>query len=194
MSYYRKISGEKCYLSPITVEDAEIFTGWLNDIEVTMNLSIVQQQISLAKEKTILERMAQGGYSFAIIDNQTDKIIGITGLHNLDHINRAAEIGLFIGEKEFWNRGYGLEATRLTLDYAFTILNLTNVMLLVIEYNQRAYRCYLKAGFKEIGRRRKAHLIANKEYDMIYMDILAEDFVSPVLNSYFSESNLSKKK
>jgi len=95
---------------------------------------------------------------------------------NLDHINRTAEVGIFIGEKSCWNKGYGEEAMRLLLDYAFNILNLESIMLNVYAFNTRAIRCYRKIGFKEIGRRRRARRIQGTSYDIIYMDLLAEEF------------------
>ena len=64
----------------------------------------------------------------------------------------------------------------MLLDYSFNILNLNNIMLNVYAFNTRAIRCYRKIGFKEIGRRRQARRIQGKSYDIIYMDILAEEF------------------
>jgi RimJ/RimL family protein N-acetyltransferase len=87
-------------------------------------------------------------------------------------------VGIFIGEKSYWNRGYGEEALRLLMDYAFNLLNLNNLMLNVYAFNSRAINCYKKIGFKEVGRRRQARRIQGKSYDIIYMDILAEEFNS----------------
>jgi RimJ/RimL family protein N-acetyltransferase len=86
-----------------------------------------------------------------------------------------------IGDKEFQNRGYGQEAIRLLLDYAFNLLNLNSVMLGTYAFNTRAIAAYKKVGFREIGRRRQARLIAGKAYDDIFMDILAEEFEGSVI-------------
>jgi RimJ/RimL family protein N-acetyltransferase len=86
-----------------------------------------------------------------------------------------------IGDKEFQNRGYGQEAIRLLLDYAFNLLNLNSVMLGTFAYNLRAIAAYKKVGFREIGRRRQARLIAGRAYDGILMDILAEEFTGSVI-------------
>lgn len=96
---------------------------------------------------------------------------------DLDQVNRTAEVGIFIGNKEYWNKGYGEEALRLLLDYAFRFLNLRSIMLTVYAFNKCAYNCYKKVGFKEIGVRRKALLRNMKEHDIIYMDILDEEFI-----------------
>ncbi|HZQ35151.1 MAG TPA: GNAT family protein, partial [Dehalococcoidia bacterium] len=94
---------------------------------------------------------------------------------------RTAEFVIFIGQRDEWGKGYGTETTRLLLDYGFTALGLHNVMLKAFSYNERGIRAYLRAGFKEIGRRREAHWFAGKPYDVVYMDCLAGEFQSPVL-------------
>jgi len=187
MKYYKKFVGAKCYLSPISPDDADIFTEWLNDLELTKYLKIIRRTYTLLKEKEILEKMAKQDHAYVIVDNEINKPIGIVSIHNIDHINNICELGLFIGDKDYWNLGYGEEATRLMLDFAFTVLNINNVMLLVFDFNVRAIKCYQKIGFKEIGRRREAYQIAGKKYDIVYMDILNEEFDSTYLKQMFSE-------
>jgi len=85
-------------------------------------------------------------------------------------------LGIVIGEKGYWGKGYGQDAVRLLLDYGFNLLNLNSVMLGTFSFNQRAIHCYKKVGFKEIGRRRQARIIAGTAYDNVLMDILAEEF------------------
>jgi RimJ/RimL family protein N-acetyltransferase len=93
----------------------------------------------------------------------------------VDHYNRTATFGILIGEKDCWGKGYGTEATRLVLDYAFTGLGLHNVMLNVFANNERAIRAYRRAGFREIGRRRQAHRTGGDLEDVVFMDCLATD-------------------
>jgi RimJ/RimL family protein N-acetyltransferase len=85
-------------------------------------------------------------------------------------------LGIVIGEKAYWNKGFGQEATRLLLDFGFNLLNLNSVILGTFAFNQRAIAAYRKVGFKEIGRRREGRILAGKKYDVIFMDILAEEF------------------
>ena len=92
-----------------------------------------------------------------------------------------------IGEKDCWDQGYGTEATRLILDYAFNVLGLHNIRLSVYDFNPRGVRAYEKAGFKVIGRRRQALRLGHERHDMIIMDALATEFESPVLQRLYVE-------
>jgi RimJ/RimL family protein N-acetyltransferase len=92
-----------------------------------------------------------------------------------------------VGEKDCWNKGYGTETTTLMLDYGFTALGLHNIMLRVFSYNERARRAYLRAGFKEIGRRREARRLAGRAYDVVYMDCLATEFEGSTLKHLLPE-------
>jgi RimJ/RimL family protein N-acetyltransferase len=174
--YFRKMTGKLCYLSPIDVNDAEKFTEWLNDLEVTQNLTLHPQIISVEGEKGFLERLSKE-HNYSIIDNDTNELVGNCGYVKIDHINQIAEIGIFIGNKKYWNRGYGTEALSLLLDYGFKALNLHNVLLRVYSFNERAIKCYEKTGFKTIGKNREALLRDGKRHDIIFMDILRDEFL-----------------
>jgi RimJ/RimL family protein N-acetyltransferase len=87
--------GENCYLSPISLDDAETFTSWLNDIEVTKNLTLAHDCISLTSEKEFLPKLADS-HNYSIIDLEKDEIIGNCGLMEMNSYNRTAEIGIFI--------------------------------------------------------------------------------------------------
>jgi RimJ/RimL family protein N-acetyltransferase len=180
MTYYKKLIGEKCYLSPCQVEDAEKWTAWFNDLDVAIPLGDeAYTLISLEKsQKNVKNMIKEHQHVFSIVDNEKDALIGRCLLFGLDEVNRKAMLGIVIGEKEFWGKGYGQDATKLLLEYAFNLLNLNSVMLGVMAFNERAVHCYQKVGFKEVGRRREARIIGKQRYDVILMDILAEEFLS----------------
>ena len=186
MRYFKKLVGEKIYLSPRNVEDVEIFTEWMNDFYVTDYTGRSHQAMTLQEEKEHLEKRAINKSVFAIIDSEKDEMIGTVGLHEIDNINRTATLGIFIGNKNYWSKGYGTEAIKLILDFGFNYLNLNNIDLALMEFNQRALKCYEKCGFKEIGRKRKCKFINGKYYDSILMDILAEEFTE----SYIKNKNI----
>jgi RimJ/RimL family protein N-acetyltransferase len=182
MKYFKKITGQKVYLAPINLGDAEKYTEWLNDLEVSINLTMAPQIISLEKEKETLERLSKEQYVFSIVTLDKEELIGNCGLMGVNLIHRTAELGIFIGNKNYWGKGYGSEAIKLLLDFAFNLLNLNSVLLRVHSFNKRALKCYEKCGFKEIGRRREAFIIGSKKYDDIYMDILASEFQGKITN------------
>jgi RimJ/RimL family protein N-acetyltransferase len=172
--YFKKMVGKKCYLSPINTADAEIFTEWLNDLEVLENI-IYNFVTNVENERLILDRQSkEHNYSIVTIDN--DELIGKCCIENIDHLNQTAEVGIFIGNKNYWNKGYGTEAMTLLLDYGFKALNLHNIFIEVYSFNKRAIRSYEKIGFKRIGKRREALHRNLEKHDIIFMDLLVNEF------------------
>jgi len=177
--YFKKLSGTKCYLSPIDVNDAETYTRWLNDLEITENLTLAAAVIPLEGEKELLQKLAAGSTTqqdYAIINAENDTLIGNAGLININHLHKTAEAGIFIGDKSCWGKGFGTEALSLLIDYAYTVLNLHNIFLKTYAFNKRAIRCYEKIGFKKIGEIREAHVYGGKAHNIVLMDILPSDF------------------
>lgn len=187
--YHKKMVGEKCYLSPINPEDFEKYTKWINDMEVSAGMVFASSIMTPTMEREALERLSKSNANFAIIDKSKDELIGNVGFPRMDQINRTAEIGIFIGNKEYWGKGYGVEAIKLILDFGFNILNLHNIYLKVYSYNKQAIRCYKKAGFKEVGRLREAKQIAGQRYDEVYMDILASEYKSIYIEDIVNKKN-----
>lgn len=173
--YFKKMVGSKCYLSPMCVDDFEIYAEWLNDLEITRYLTLAPTQITSHAEKEAIVQLSKE-HNYAIVDLGTDALIGNCGLMDLDPLNRTAEIGVFIGDKKRQGQGYGREAMSLLLRYGFDYLNLNNIMLRVYSFNERAIKSYKALGFKTIGKRRKAIVREGKESDILFMDMLASEF------------------
>lgn len=176
MKYFKKLVGDRIYLSPRNPEDYEIFTKWLNDFETTDYVDMSGQLLSLPAEKEFLESNSSPEATFSIITLEEDRIIGSISLEDINSKNRTATLGIFIGDTEYRSKGYGTEAIRLILEYGFKYKNLHNIKLDLMEFNERAYKCYQKCGFKEYGRRRNCKFINGKYYDQISMDILENEF------------------
>lgn len=194
MPHYKKLTGDICYLSPCSLEDAEKWAQWDTDLAVTIPLgdeAYVPTSLEKAQEM-LSSALKNREHVFSIVDLATSAVIGRGMLFNVDHVNRTAMLGIVIGEKEYWGRGYGQEATRLLVEYGFDLLNLNSIMLGTFEFNQRAIHCYEKVGFREIGRRRQARIIGGRKYDAILMDIVAEEFESVYTGRMFQEMNIGK--
>lgn len=176
MKYFKKLIGDRIYLSPRNSEDAEKFVEWLNDFQVTDYTGKSAKIITLDAEKNYLETSKEDRANFVIVTLEKDEMIGSISIEKIDHIHQIGTLGIFIGEEKYRNNGYGTEAIRLILDYGFNYLNLNNIDLRLLECNERAMACYKKCGFKECGRRSKERFVNGKFYDVIYMEILREDF------------------
>jgi RimJ/RimL family protein N-acetyltransferase len=177
MRYFKKLVGERIYLSPMNTEDAEQYTAWLNDPAVAGNLGQYARAISLVGEQKALEEMAAGDHNYAIVGFLDDRLIGNISLMEINGVQRTAELGMFIGEDSDRGKGIGTEAIRLLLTYGFQWLNLQNIMLTVHADNARAIACYRKAGFTEFGRRRGACFKDGQCVDLVYMDMLRGEFI-----------------
>ena len=106
-----------------------------NDFEVTDYTGRSHQIVTLEAEKKYLEDNINSEANFAIVENNTDKLIGTVGLERINHINRTAVLGIFIGEQDYRGNGYGTEAIRMILEYGFKYLNLKNIKLDLMEFN-----------------------------------------------------------
>jgi RimJ/RimL family protein N-acetyltransferase len=173
--YFKKLIGKKCYLSPINEEDVEKFTEWVNDLDVIIGNSFFHGVRNTAKIKEEFAIVSKT-HNYAIIDIENNEPIGHCGFNNIDHLNQTGETGIMIGEKNYWDKGYGTEALILLMDYGFKALNLHNINLWTYSFNERALKSFKNIGFKEIGKKREALLRGSKRYDIIYMDILSNEF------------------
>ncbi|MBR1883883.1 MAG: GNAT family N-acetyltransferase [Clostridia bacterium] len=176
MKYVKKLVGERIYLSPANPEDFETYSSWLNDFHTTDYIGRSSAILSLGEEKDYLLKAKDYECFLSIIELESDKLLGNISLGNIEHISRTATLGIFIGDIESRNKGYGTEAIKLLLDYGFNYLNLNNIDLKVFSFNERAIRCYEKCGFKVYGKRTEAKFINGKYYDEIFMEVLAKDF------------------
>lgn len=177
---FKKLIGDRIYLSPKGVSDDEItkFTEWMNDFQITDYTGRSSQIMTWQNEKEYLENATKNNDNkgFNIIDLKSDKLIGTVGLAHFNYIARSAVLGIFIGDSDFRNNGYGTEAIRLLLEYGFKYLNLHSIRLDLLSINERAHKCYLKCGFKDTGCSREAIFLNGKYYDRLHMDILENEF------------------
>jgi diamine N-acetyltransferase len=180
------IVGDKVALGPIRQDLVPLYHRWINDFAVLRTLHIPRpstlEEIQAAYETEVAQERQRKVVYFTIYDHTTLQPIGRTDLGDINYRDRSAGFGIEIGEADYRGRGYGTEATRLTLDYAFSALGLHSVNLETWEYNLAAQRAYAKAGFRETGRRRQAKFMGGKLWDIVCMDCLSTEFVSPVLS------------
>ena len=179
---------------------------WLDEYLDKWVQALQDPQVSLLSDGTFLmptrEHEAEtfkltrkeGGANFAIFALPEVKLIGLCGVFKVNQRNQTGELGISIFDKDYWGKGYGTEAVKLTADFGFRFLNLHTIQLNTSGFNERAIRAYTKAGFKEMGRWREAQQVAGKRYDHVYMDCLVSDFEPPKPGWFELESLTPKKK
>jgi RimJ/RimL family protein N-acetyltransferase len=166
-------------------EDAIAFARWSEDAEYLRALDTDYAYPVSVKEFT--DRLASESedaktVAFRLRTVADDRLIGFVALHSIEWNNRAAMVAIGIGDAGYRGKGYGSEALRLVLRYAFEELNLERVGLDVIATNERAIHAYEKAGFKREGAMRGAVLRDGRRVDRIIMGILLDEWEASLEN------------
>ena len=170
----------------LTAEEPEIAAKaevrWQRDSEFVRLAD--SDPIRFSSEKKIkewFEKQVEKGpqperYPFSVRTLAEDKLIGFFGMY-VDLIHSEAWVGIGIGERDFWSKGYGTDMMNVCLRYAFMELGVERVSLGLHEYNPRALRSYEKAGFVLEGRTRQEILREGKRTDTLWMGILREEWL-----------------
>jgi RimJ/RimL family protein N-acetyltransferase len=169
----------------ITAEEPETYAKseihWHRDSEFVRLADSNPVQLSSEKkikewaEKRFEKGLQPDRYSFTVRTLAEDKLIGFFGL-GINLIHKEAWVGIGIGEREFWGKGYGTDMMKLCLQYVFTELCVERVSLGLHEYNPRALRSYEKCGFRLEGRTRKDIMREGRRTDTLWMGILREEW------------------
>lgn len=180
MVNFVRISGENIDLCAIRDDDEaiELYTKWMNDEDVLQYFSSVNVTTPAGERKWAAKHSENEDYVFNIVTKK-GTLIGNCDI-SVSNVGVVGGIGIAIGEKDFRGKGYGTEAIRLLLKFGFEELRLNNIHLNVLSYNERAIKCYKKAGLKECGRLHKALWKKGKYIDMIQMEILADRYFKKV--------------
>src|SRR5690625_172592 len=166
-------------LRKMTLEDADLYHKWRNDLEVMYSTNPSLDVYPMETTRKFVEQVILGSHnakSYIIVEKENERSIGVVSLTNIDYKNRNAECIIDIGETEYWGKGFGSEALKLLLDYAFYEMNLHRVSLRVFSFNDRAIRMYTKLGFQEEGNSRQSLFRDGKWHDIIYMGILQNEY------------------
>lgn len=174
------IISETVRLRAIERQDLPLFVAWLNDPEVRQHL-LVNIPLSQAQEDGWFERMLtrpleEQPLGIEVRTPEGWRLVGNCSFFDLDWRNRCCEIGIFIGDKEHWSRGYGTQVMRLMLKYGFNTLNLNRIYLRVYESNPRGIKCYEKAGFRHEGRLRQAIFQDGRYIDLLMMSVIRSEW------------------
>jgi len=172
-------TGQKVRLREYRKEDVEKALHYMNDSETKRFLSPgIPYLYTLEDERKWFENLsaAKDIYNFAIETLADEKYIGGCGLNSIDWKNSVAAVGIFIGDKEYWGKGYGTDVMKVLIKFIFEQVNIHKIKLNVYSFNERAIKCYEKCGFKVEGVLRQEIFRDGRYYDEIIMGLLKEEF------------------
>jgi diamine N-acetyltransferase len=171
--------GERIYLRLLELQDLPLRVKWVNDPEVRRTL-MFDYPLSLARtqawfNKTLMDETRR---DFSIVRQGSDKVIGMTGLIQIDVKHRKAQFYITIGEKEFWGQRIADEVIAIILHYGFSELNLNRIYLYTIPSNERARKLYERHGFVPEGILREDYYCVGKSQDVHVHSILRREWIA----------------
>lgn len=167
-----RLEGEKIYLKPIVLESAEVFFKWVNDPIVNKYL-LLKPPENLEGEITWLKEVIRNPKDLvlSIYLKENNKMIGNIGTHNLDNPDKNFTLGILIGEKEEWGKGYGTDAFTTLTPYLFKEKGAKKLNLTVAKKNISAQKVYLKAGFEFKGTKKLESRRNEINEEQFYMEL-----------------------
>ncbi len=179
------MNGSLTQLRAVALEDMEDVYQWRNDDEVSLFAvgnsplltHVSREQVESTYETIVKMDRAENGV-FSILDLE-GRIIGIADYRDVNIITRSAVMGITIGDKAYWGKGYGSDAIKVMIRYLFQQLNMQRIQLDTWSGNARAIRAYEKCGFKVEGRLRQNEYVDGKYYDTVIMGLLRSEWEQP---------------
>jgi RimJ/RimL family protein N-acetyltransferase len=176
------IYGERVRLRSMERDDLPRAVQWLADPEARANIAAILP-MSLEDEVAWFEAMKRRDKFLHVLaidarDGEGWQHIGSAGFHEVTWRDRNAEFGIFIGDRNYWSKGYGTDAVKTLVSLGFGHYNLDKIFLRVFDFNTRAIRCYEKAGFVVEGRLRRHHYHEGRYHDELMMGLLREEWLA----------------
>lgn len=176
------IQGERVRLiPPPDVGFAHLTGAWVNDPLTRHLIGGPAYQLSLASREDFVRDRLKPSFDglylmIEAIDTPAPEVIGAIELRKVSPEHRSGEVGILVGERAYWGRGYGTDAMRALCRFAFEEMDLHRIHLGVLEFNTRAIRAYEQVGFVVEGRLRQDAYLGGHYYDSLVMGLLREDF------------------
>jgi diamine N-acetyltransferase len=174
------IYGDQIRLRAPEREDLPRFVAWLNDPQVRAGLKINLPLSHVMEEQWFENMLKQPAEEHPMVieirQNDSWIPIGNCGFIDINWRIRSAQVGIFIGDKSYWDKGCGTQVMQLLLRHGFETLNLNRIGLMVYENNPRAIRSYEKAGFTHEGRFRQGHFQDGEYIDIVIMSVLRDEW------------------
>lgn len=172
------LEGKRIYLRKVRAADAAgNYRRWMNDPEVIRYLESRFAPLSEDSLETYIRREEGNATTvfMAIVEKRSEEHIGNIKIHGIDRVHSHAQVSLIIGEKQHWGKGYGTEAIRLIVDFAFNTLNLHKLFACIYAPNGGSIAAFRKAGFVEEGLRKQ-----HRFFNGCYVDEVDMAFIKPM--------------
>lgn len=174
--------GERTYLRPLEIEDAETFAEFEAqepDTFISIGGRTPDSPIALRRLfSDAFKTMPPDTAAFAVCLNDSDELIGQVGVTGIEWVHRHGETFSHLKPGEYRGRGYGTEAKHLLLEYAFEYLDLHVLTSWVFEQNERSAGALAKQGYRPAGRMKADGIKSGVYYDDMVFDILREDWIA----------------
>jgi RimJ/RimL family protein N-acetyltransferase len=172
------LEGTKIRLRPISPDDLDSIMEWINDPEVTRTLLTGRYPMTRGTEAKWIEARSELSSTEVtfVIETLTGEYLGGINLFRIQPVEQTAELGIVIGRKSAWGKGYGTEAMELLVAYGFRQLNLHMIYLTVLADNPKAAHIYEKVGFSHEGRLRDRVYRDGIYHDLLTMSILRSEW------------------
>lgn len=173
------MKGNKVELKPFERHHISKLVEWRNDPEVSYwsvgrepdyELTTLEEA-EMSFSKNVESGSKLDAYMFAVY-TKDGQYIGVADYREVDRIKRSCTIGITIGEKDYWGKGYGTDAINALVEFLFSRLNLRRIQIDTWSGNERAIKSYQKCGFRIEGTLKESEFIEGKYYDTIIMGLL----------------------
>lgn len=174
------LEGPRLYFRAVVPEDANgNYLRWMNDPEVTRFLETRYRPNSIESIQEYIRSVSSSPNDIfcAMVQKSDHRHIGNIRLGPMDWLHRRATIGILLGEKDCWGKGYATEAFTMMLRHAFNTMNLNKVVASVYGDNGGSAKALLKSGFREEGRRRAQYFMDGQYVDTIEFGALRDEFL-----------------
>ncbi len=174
--------GRDVYLRPLESADLALIREWANAPDIrALTAEVLPMSEAGATEFFERVRTERDRVWFAVVLTQDDRVIGEAGLLRMFHAWRTTDLTIIIGDRTAWGKGFGTQAIRLLLDYAFGCLNFHRVALGVVGFNERALHFYESVGFRREGVQRDGYYHGHRYHDFVLMSILEDEYRASLL-------------
>jgi diamine N-acetyltransferase len=188
------LTSARVCLRPFAKDDLQYIQKWSQDAELRKLIGEVAPMSRLETQKWYKELQAdKDRVWFAIVLKKDGRVIGEAGLLRMFRPWRNTDMTIIIGEKDAWGKGYGTEAGRLLLDYAFRQLGFHKISIGVVGFNKRALEFWKSLGFREEGVKRDDYYYDNEFSDCIMMSILENEYEKARKRSVSKKTGVSER-